>query len=92
MKKYFLILVVGIMSGCASNQTFIKHSDVALVKGNNLYILNEGQGPLIYRMWKKGCYGDSAKVHLVNTVRFNKLCKKSIPCTCTRGNIITVKN
>jgi hypothetical protein len=92
MKKYFIILLVGIMSGCASNQTFIKHSDVTIVKGNDLYISDEAQGPLIYRMWSSGCYGDSVKVHLVDTVTFNKLSKKSVPCTCGRGNIITVKN
>jgi hypothetical protein len=81
------------MSGCSSTQTLIKHSDVAIMTddGKKMYISNSNQGPLIYRTWNSGCYGDSVKVHLVDTVTFGKLCKKSIPCTCNRDNPLTFK-
>ncbi len=94
MKKYFLILVVGIMSGCASNQTFIKRSEVAIVSDDNkkLYICDKNQGPMIYRQWLTGVYGDSTKVLLVDTATFNKMCKKSIPYNISRGNGVTYIN
>ena len=84
MKKLLLISPILFVLGCGSTSTYIKHSDVAIISSDSkhLYICNKGHGPMIYDCWFSGRYGDTTIVHLVDTTKFNNLCKKSVPCTC----------
>lgn len=87
MKKYILILVVGIMSGCASNQTFVKHSDVVITsRGGKVYICNCEIGRSIY----EHCWSDSTKgthAELTDSSTFQEMKKKATPCSCNKGHI-----
>lgn len=87
MKKYILILVVGIMSGCASNQTLIKHSDVVITSGTGkVYICNCEIGRSIYQH----CWNDSTSgrhAELMDSTMFQELKQKATPCTCNKGHI-----
>ena len=84
MKKYFLILVVGIMSGCASNQTFIKHSDVVITSSNGkVYICNCEHGPSIHKL----CWSDSTRAELIDSTMFQEIYKKSTPCNCNKRHM-----
>jgi len=75
MKKYILILVVGIMSGCSSTQTCVQVSPVAkrTVNGKHVYFLNNETGNMIHRMWTKGLFGNETKPHLVDSVMFYQI-------------------
>lgn len=72
MKKYFLILVVGIMSGCSITQTCVQVSPVAkrTLNGNHVYFINNETGSMVYRAWISGVFGDKTKPHLVDSVMF----------------------
>lgn len=82
MKKIILILVVGIMSGCKSNQTLVRLSDIAVgevktEKVTKLYIINSGFGPSLYKVWESGVYGKNIAV-LVDSTKFIDMYMKSI--------------
>jgi hypothetical protein len=87
MKKYILILVVGIMSGCASNQTLIKHSDVVITSGTGkVYICNCDIGRTIYEhFWNDST--NSKRAELTDSAEFEMLKQKSTPCNCNKGHI-----
>lgn len=93
MKKLLLILPILFVVGCRSTSTYIKHSDVAIVSGDILYICNKGHGPMIYNYWKNDVYCDSTikSVYLLDSIPFNALSKKSIPCGCNQRGYAKLK-
>jgi P pilus assembly chaperone PapD len=89
MKKIILILVVGIMSGCKSNQTLVRLSEISVgkvetEKVTDLYIRNDGFGPFLYQAWMEGIWGKNVKVHLVDSVKFRIMCNKTTPVKSTK--------
>jgi hypothetical protein len=80
MKKLVLILV-GIMSGCKSNQTLVQLSEISVAKVDKevteLYISDGGIGPSLYQAWMEGVWGNKIKVHLVDSAKFKIICKKT---------------
>jgi P pilus assembly chaperone PapD len=89
MKKIILILVVGIMSGCKSNQTLVRLSEISVgkvetEKVTDLYIKNGGFGPFLYQAWMDGIWGNNVKVHLVDSVKFRNMCDKTAPVKSTK--------
>lgn len=89
MKKIILILVVGIMSGCKSNQTLVRLSEISVVKVDtkkvtDLYIRDGGFGPSLYHAWMEGIWGNNIKVHLVDSNKFRIMCNKTTPVKSTK--------
>jgi hypothetical protein len=81
MKKYILILILGIMSGCMTNRTMVRLSDIAvgevkMEKVTKLYILNSGFGQSLYKVWESGVYGENIAI-LVDSNSFNTLYRNS---------------
>jgi hypothetical protein len=89
MKRIILILSVGIMSGCSNTRTLVQRSDVAFenIKTNEIYICKCGTGTTIYRTWMTGIYGDTTKVHLMDSVEFEVLSNKP---TRIKNNLLTI--
>jgi hypothetical protein len=88
-QKIKLILLLGIMSGCKTNQTLVQRSDVAFenIKTNEIYICKCGTGTTIYQTWMTGIYGDTTKVHLIDSVEFEVLSNKP---TRIKNNLLTI--
>jgi hypothetical protein len=87
MKNHILILIIGVMSGCASNQTLVKHSDVVITsRTGKVYVCNCDIGRPIYEY----CWNDSLSgkhSELVDSTTFQELKRKSKPCTCGKGHM-----
>lgn len=89
MKKIILILVVGIMSGCKSNQTLVQLSEISIVKIHTkkvteLYIKDGDLGSSLYHAWMEGVWGNKIKVHLVDSVKFRIIGSKTTPVKSTK--------
>lgn len=79
MKKFIFILSLALVS-CHSNQVLVQKSDVAIATQDTsrIWFLDKDQGPTVYRMWKRGNYGKTCKVYLVDSISFEKLRMKAI--------------
>lgn len=82
MKK--LLLISFIAFGCQTIKPHIQHSEVSVVSYDTtkMWILNKDHGPIIYKAWEQGSYGNKTKVYLVDSSEFANICKKAVPCTC----------
>jgi len=79
-QKIKLILLLGIVSGCKTNQTLIQRSDVAFenIKTNEVFFCQCGTGTLMYNSWvrdgvRNGWCDNTTKVYLVDSVTFKRI-------------------
>jgi hypothetical protein len=74
-------MVVGILSGCNTNQTFVRLSEISVAKVKSkkvtdLYLSNNEFGLTIHQVWMTGIYGNEIKVHLTDSSNFESMLKK----------------
>jgi hypothetical protein len=105
MKKIFFVLIIGLTVGCGITQPtvqypnislkcLIKHSDVLIATCDTtaVFIINNSTGDMIAARWEHGDYGNKTIVFRVDSIEFQRLSKKSKPCTCGVNRIKRRRN